>query len=131
MRAEVVTGSRDGQHMNSSSHGPPDGGHGSRGSGRGGHASPAFYWTIGGILTVITAVEVAIFYIPALESVLVPSLLLLSAGKFLLVVMFFMHLKFDSRIFSGVFMAGMALAMFMTVALVVLYHVLPAHPMTG
>lgn len=93
---------------------------------QGGHASPAFYWAIGGILTVITAVEVAVFYIPALHPVLVPTLLVLSAVKFLLVVMFFMHLKFDSRIFSGLFMAGMVLAMFMTVALVVLYRVLPA-----
>jgi cytochrome c oxidase subunit 4 len=91
----------------------------------GGHASPAFYWTIGGILTVITAVEVAIFYIPALSGVLVPALLTLSATKFLLVVLFFMHLKFDSPVFSGVFLAGMVLAMFMTTALVLLYKVLP------
>lgn len=95
------------------------------GHGEGGHASPAFYWAIGGVLTVITAIEVAIFYIPALSGVLVPSLLALSAAKFLLVVMFFMHLKFDSRIFSGLFLAGMVLAMFMTTALVVLFKVLP------
>jgi cytochrome c oxidase subunit 4 len=96
------------------------------GHGEGGHASPAFYWAIGGVLTVITAIEVAIFYIPALAGVLVPSLLALSAAKFLLVVMFFMHLKFDSRIFSGLFLAGMVLAMFMTTALVVLFKVLPS-----
>ena len=35
----------------------------------GSHASPGFYWAIGGILTVITAVEVAVFYIPALAGV--------------------------------------------------------------
>ena len=92
----------------------------------GGHASPAFYWAIGGILTVITAVEVAVFYVPALHPVLVPTLLVLSATKFLLVVMFFMHLRFDSKIYSGLFMAGMVLAMFMAVAMVVLYKVLPA-----
>lgn len=136
MQTEVVTGNRDGRHGGGSGHGAGAGDHG--GSGHGGadhgdgtHASPAFYWIIGGILTVITAVEVAIFYIPALEAVLVPSLLVLSAGKFLLVVMFFMHLKFDSRVFSGVFLAGMVLAMFMTVALVVLYHVLPAYDFMG
>jgi cytochrome c oxidase subunit 4 len=95
------------------------------GHGEGGHASAAFYWAIGGVLTVITAIEVAIFYIPALSAVLTPTLLVLSAAKFLLVVMFFMHLKFDSRIFSGLFLAGMVLAMFMTTALVVLYKVLP------
>ncbi len=101
------------------------------GQGQGGHASPAFYWAIGGILTVITAVEVAIFYIPAMAAVLVPILLLLSAAKFLLVVMFFMHLKSDSRIFSGLFLAGMVLALFMTTALVVLYKVLPAYDLMG
>ena len=95
--------------------------------GHGGHASPGFYWTIGGILTVITAVEVAAFYIPALAGVLVPLLLVLSATKFIMVVMFFMHLKFDSKVFSGLFLAGMVLASFMTVALIVLFHVLPKY----
>jgi cytochrome c oxidase subunit 4 len=97
----------------------------------GGHASPRTYWTIGGILTVITAVEVAIFYIPAMAPVLAPVLLILSATKFLLVVMFFMHLKFDSPIFSGVFLAGMVLASFMTVALIILFQVLPNHQIMG
>jgi cytochrome c oxidase subunit 4 len=96
--------------------------------GEGSHASPGFYWMVGGVLTVITAVEVAIFYIPFLEPVLVPLLLALSGAKFLLVVLFFMHLKFDSKIYSGVFLAGLVLAAFMTVALVVLYKVLPAYP---
>jgi cytochrome c oxidase subunit 4 len=95
--------------------------------GQGGHASPGFYWAIGGILTVITAVEVAAFYIPALAGVLVPILLVLSASKFSLVVMFFMHLRFDSKVFSGLFLAGMVLASFMTVALVILFHVLPRY----
>jgi len=97
----------------------------------GDHASPRTYWAIGGILTVITAVEVAIFYIPAMAPILVPVLLTLSATKFLLVVMFFMHLKFDSRIFSGVFLAGMVLASFMTVALIILFQVLPNYPSMG
>ena len=38
-----------------------------QGHGQGGHASPVFYWAIGGILTVITAVEVAIFYPAVVE----------------------------------------------------------------
>jgi cytochrome c oxidase subunit 4 len=97
----------------------------------GSHASPGFYWVIGGILTVLTAVEVAVFYIPALHGVLVPLLLTLSVGKFALVVMFFMHLKFDSRVFSGVFLAGLVLATFMTVALVVIYKVLPEYQVLG
>jgi cytochrome c oxidase subunit 4 len=106
-------------------------GAGSEHHAHGGHASPGFYWAIGGVLTVITAVEVAIFYIPALSGVLVPLLLALSAAKFMLVVMFFMHLKFDSRVFSGVFLAGLVLAAFMTVALITLYKVLPNYQLMG
>ena len=99
--------------------------------GQGGHASPGLYWAIGGVLTVITAVEVALFYIPAMAPVLVPLLLVLSATKFSLVVMFFMHLRFDSRIFSGVFLAGLVLASFMTVALIILFKVLPNYHLMG
>ena len=97
--------------------------HGSHGS----HASPGLYWAIGGILTVITAVEVGAFYLPALAGALVPILLVLSSAKFIMVVMFFMHLKFDSKIFSGLFLAGLVLATFMTVALIVLFRVLPSY----
>ncbi|GMR13528.1 MAG: hypothetical protein BMS9Abin29_1739 [Gemmatimonadota bacterium] len=90
-----------------------------------GHASVGFYWTIAGILGVITAVEVAVFYIDALEPALVPILLTLSAVKFAMVVMFFMHLKFDSKVFTGVFVAGLSIGTFVVVALVVLYQFLP------
>ena len=92
-----------------------------------GHASAKFYWFIGAVLTIITAVEVAIFYVPALAGVLVPSLLLLSAAKFVLVVAYYMHLKPDSNIFTGVFLAGFVLATFMVTALIVLYKVLPPY----
>ena len=99
------------------------------GHGEGGHASVGFYWMIGIVLAIITAVEVAVFYIPALQGVLVPVLLTLSATKFVMVVMFFMHLRFDSKVFSGVFLAGLVLAMFMVTALVLLYRVLPKYGM--
>jgi cytochrome c oxidase subunit 4 len=89
------------------------------------HASVGFYWMIAGVLAAITGLEVAIFYIPAVAGVLVPSLLALSAAKFVLVVMFFMHLKFDSPWFTGLFLAGLSLAVFMVVGLLVLYYFLP------
>ena len=89
-----------------------------------GHASVGFYWMIGGILAILTAMEVAAYYME-LGAIEVPFLLILSAAKFVIVVMFFMHLKFDSKIFTVVFMAGLVLAMFMVTALIVLYHVLP------
>lgn len=90
----------------------------------GGHASVKFYWMIGFILAALTALEVAAYYME-LGSIEVPLLLILSAAKFVLVVGFFMHLKFDSKVFTGVFVAGLILAMFMVSALMVLYHWLP------
>ena len=91
----------------------------------GAHASVGFYWTIGIILAVLTGLEVGAYYME-LGAVEAPLLLVLSAAKFVLVVGFFMHLKFDSKVFTGVFVAGLVLAVFMVSALMVLYHWLPA-----
>jgi heme/copper-type cytochrome/quinol oxidase subunit 4 len=90
-----------------------------------GHASAAFYVWIGVILAVVTGVEVAIFYIEAMDPYEAPLLVVLSAAKVVLVVMFFMHLKMEPRFVTWVFMAGVVLATFMVSALIVLYHVLP------
>lgn len=65
------------------------------------------YFTIAAILAVVTAMEVAIFYIEALRPMLVPLLLLLSFVKFVLVVMYFMHLRVDKVIFSVLLITGM------------------------
>lgn len=83
------------------------------------------YILIGLILTIITAVEVAIFYIPQLESVLVPILLTLSASKFVLVVLFYMHLRDDDRLFSRVFFGPLFLAVLVVVSLVILFKYVP------
>ncbi|HSM03171.1 MAG TPA: cytochrome C oxidase subunit IV family protein [Longimicrobiales bacterium] len=91
----------------------------------GSHASVGFYWLIGGILAALTGMEVGAYYME-LGAAEVPLLLILSAAKFVLVVGFFMHLKFDSKVFTGVFVAGLVLAVFMVSALMVLYHWLPA-----
>ena len=66
-----------------------------------------------------------LFYIEELEPALAPILLSLSAVKFVMVVMFFMHLKFDSKVFTGVFVAGLSIGTFVVVALIVLYQFLP------
>ena len=95
--------------------------HDPQNSGEQAHPSGKVYAGIAVILTVVTAIEVAVFYIPALSSVLVPILLLLSAGKFALVAMWYMHLKFDSRLFSWLFFLPMLLALFMILALLKLF----------
>ena len=87
------------------------------------HAHPGAkeYLGIAVILTVITAVEVAVFYIPAMKPMLVPTLLVLSALKFALVAMFYMHLKFDHRLFSWLFVVPMVIAALVIVALLKLF----------
>jgi len=51
----------------------------------------------------------------------VPLLLMLSAAKFALVAMFYMHLKQDSKLFSGVFVFPLIIATFIVIALIVLH----------
>ncbi len=76
----------------------------------GAHPTPAEYINIGIILAVITAIEVFVYYVGAIRDALVPILLILSVTKFVLVVLWFMHLRFDNRIFSTLFTGGIMLA---------------------
>ena len=85
------------------------------------------YVVIGLILGVITGAEVAIFYIDVLAPVLVPALLVLSAAKFFLVVLYYMHLKMDHPIFGRVFWAPLFLAVLVVIGMVILFKVLPAY----
>ena len=75
------------------------------------HPGPRSYVMVAIVLAVITAAEVAIYYVPALADYLVPFLLVFSAIKFWLVITWFMHLRFDSRIFRRLFFTGLILAM--------------------
>lgn len=79
------------------------------------------YLVVAAVLAVITAVEVAVFYITWLARFLVPILLVLSAAKFALVVMFFMHLRADSRVFSGLFAGPLAIAIAIVMVLMALF----------
>ncbi len=88
-----------------------------------GHPGAKEYLGIAVILTVITAIEVAVFYVPSLKPILIPTLLILSAIKFALVVMFYMHLKFDHKLFSWLFVVPMLLAVAVITALLKLFGV--------
>ena len=74
------------------------------------HPDAGEYIQIGIILAVITGVEVALFYLDVIRAVVIPALLILTVVKFVLVVMWFMHLRFDSPWFRRMIMAGLALA---------------------
>lgn len=67
-------------------------------------------------LAVVTAIEVALSYmVDDLGKAFLPLLLILMLVKFFAVVMFFMHLKFDSKLFSVLFYTGLGLAVFVYV----------------
>jgi len=69
------------------------------------------YIIIAVVLALITAMEVTISYID-IGPIFLPTLLILMAIKFFTVVSYFMHLKFDNRLFSMMFYTGVILAVF-------------------
>jgi cytochrome c oxidase subunit 4 len=82
------------------------------------HPSPKEYVRIAVVLGVITAMEVGIYYAAIARALLIPLLLIFAAIKFVLVVLWYMHLRFDSRTYARFFMIGVAGAV--TLYLVVL-----------
>ncbi len=74
------------------------------------HPGVGQYVEIGVILAVLTAIEVGLFYFDMPRVITVPGLLALTLLKFVLVVMWFMHLRFDSRWFRRLFLMGLGLA---------------------
>jgi cytochrome c oxidase subunit 4 len=78
-----------------------------------GHAHPSdrSYVGIALILALITAAEVGTFYMEdELGSILIPALLVMMVVKFAMVAGWFMHLRFDSNLFTRMFVSGVLLA---------------------
>ncbi len=86
------------------------------------HATTGTYVRVAAILVMITLIQVGVFYVPAFQAVLVPVLLVLSAVKFALVVMFYMHLKFDNRFFAFLFGGPLLLALAVIVSLLFIFY---------
>jgi len=97
-------------------HGHDDGGHE--------HPPDAFYWKVGAVLAVLTAVEVTTYWwkdwfglsAENAGKVTGPVLIILMVIKFVSIAAFFMHLKFDNKMLRRVFIAGIALAVGVYVA---------------
>ena len=87
------------------------------------HPTWKTYVIIGVILTVITAVEVSAYYTPAWENsrIYVPSMIFLSTIKFVLVAMFYMHLKYDHKLFRSLFTGPFVIAFLTIIALLFLF----------
>lgn len=76
----------------------------------GAHPTDAQYIKIALILAVITAGEVTVSYIKGLGDAAAPLLLILAVVKFVMVVGYFMHLRFDNRVLRRLFVTGAVLA---------------------
>jgi cytochrome c oxidase subunit IV len=74
-----------------------------------GHPSSREYVRIFFILGALTSIEVAIYYVrEEMGGWFLPVLFTLMISKFAIVVLWYMHLKFDNRRFSRFFLMGLA-----------------------
>ncbi|WP_404421288.1 cytochrome C oxidase subunit IV family protein [Nibricoccus sp. IMCC34717] len=62
------------------------------------------------VLAAITGVEIVLVYLPLAKWLIIGSLGVLSAVKFLLVIFYFMHLKWDKAFCTILFFIGLVLA---------------------
>ena len=74
-------------------------------------------------LTLITILEVWRYYVPPFVAspYFVPTLLILSATKFVIVVAFYMHLKYDHKLFRALFTGPLFIATSTIIALLFLF----------
>jgi cytochrome c oxidase subunit 4 len=91
------------------------------------HPGPTVYLIVAAFLIVLTAMELTVFYVQALQPVLVPILIVLSIAKFMLVGMFYMHLHYDSRAFSVIFLFPLWIALLLVISLLLLFEYLSHH----
>ncbi len=93
------------------------------------HPTPAVYTKIAVILTLITLVEFGAFYVEQLKPIFVPLLSILSIAKVIMVAGYYMHLKFDKRVFTYLLLCGILIATGVIFSLMALFFY--AHPIKG
>jgi len=92
------------------------------------HPSDGLYWKVGAILGFITALEVGTYFITddpyshPLKWALIGSLLTMMVLKFVVIGAFFMHLKFDNRLFRNIFVSGLVLAVAVYLAMLTTFQ---------
>jgi cytochrome c oxidase subunit 4 len=94
------------------------------------HPTPAVYLKVAVVLFLLTAFEVLTFEAgrgglgpalrPLFEPIVILVLVIFSGAKFVLVALFYMHLKDDPRLLANLFAFPLAIAAIIIVALVVL-----------
>ncbi len=97
------------------------------------HAEESKFWVyvqIAMLLAVITGVEIVAIGLPFSKWLLVTSLVILSVVKFLFVIFYFMHLRWDKLFCTILFFIGLVLAGGTAWALMLLFGVEDSKPLT-
>jgi cytochrome c oxidase subunit 4 len=88
------------------------------------HPSDFQYVMIALFLAIVTGAEVVLYYIKGLDFLVLAGLLIvLMIVKFATVAAFFMHLRFDSKLFRRIFITGILLATFVYMVALSTFHV--------
>jgi cytochrome c oxidase subunit 4 len=82
-------------------------------------------------LSVITGVEIVLVYLPFAKWLIVSFLVVLSAVKFLAVIFYFMHLRWDKVFCTILFFIGLILALGTVAALLALFGSEASTPLTS
>jgi cytochrome c oxidase subunit 4 len=83
------------------------------------------------LLAVITGVEIVMVYLPFVKWLIVGGLVVLSVVKFMLVIFYFMHLKWDKPFCTILFFIGLVLAVGTVWALLQLFSVADGRTLTA
>ena len=87
-----------------------------------GHPTPLTYFKVAMALVILTLLEVFLFLIEDMSYGIIPVLAVLSIGKFILVAMYYMHLRFDHKIFNIMFISGFVLSVGVVFSLMALFR---------
>jgi cytochrome c oxidase subunit IV len=87
-----------------------------------GHASVQTYIRVAVVLAILTCIEIGALYVPGLpKHILVTLILVFGTMKFALVVAFFMHLRYDNKILTMLFVGPLLIATIIILALMALF----------
>jgi len=98
------------------------------------HAEESKFWTyvqIAMLLAVITGVEIVAIGLPFPKALIVTALVVLSVVKFLFVIFYFMHLRWDKAFCTILFFIGLVLAGGTVWALLHLFAMEDSKPLTS
>ncbi len=87
------------------------------------HISDWGYVKVALLLAAITALEVFTYFESVVDwgKALIPALLVMMVVKFGIVVAYFMHLKFDSKVFTQIFVGGLSFALVIYLAMILAF----------